>query len=301
MGEKPSFKIKKFKNAATKHVHFGTFSCGGVGAEVCPLHQTSNEWVTNKVTLNNQVQDDGEIDAQAALRRVAPGALAVQTRVHVYRGDDLQSVEVYVLLETVDDDAFVEKWFGGDFSLYERERTTGVEFERFGGTVLPDQPDDEEDVEDLLSAPAHLNEIAGLRLSDFDELSVASHFALEKFVNHWDGACRGGNHYIAYNGTKYHMIASGMDQTYQCTPTSSLGTLFVKESDIRRDDNCGVGNECYRSASCRSLYNAKLAQLRTTPGARRPHCPDWAWVVSTSVAVGVIFPALLLVATRKFA
>lgn len=128
MKDKPSFKLKKIRTRSERDdVHFGTFACGGEGGELCPPGVMSNVWRTNKVTLNNQVQGDGEIDAYAAFRRIAPGALAVQTHVNVFRGGTLQTADTYVLLETIDDSRFTRKWFGLNTALYETTSSTSTQ------------------------------------------------------------------------------------------------------------------------------------------------------------------------------
>lgn len=301
MWHKSSFKLKKFKSTSDgeDEVHFGTFPCGGEGGELCPDGETSNVWETKKVTLNNQIQGDGEIDAYAAFRRIAPAALAVQTHLQIFRGDVLQTSDMYVLLETIDDKEFTRKWFGGDTVLYESE-SAGVEFERFDGDIMENQDEDDDVVEAALKAPANLARVKALTLSDYDINSVASHFAGESFTNHWDGACHPNNHYVLYNSSTHYLISSGMDQTYQCRPS----IFFPYKGDVDRVYNyksCGVGYECiHSSATCRRLYETHLAKLKMTPGLRRIDCPDWVLYVVLSMVIGTLLPLMVLLALRRY-
>ena len=317
MWHKSSFKLKKFQTDSKRHdVHFGSFACGGEG-ELCPPGKMSNVWETNKVTLNNQVHGDGEIDAYAAFRRVAPAALAVQTHVLIFRGDVLQTSDTYVLLETIDDKLFTRKWFGEDTALYEEELLNGgTEFKRFDGKIMDPQDEDEDVVEAALKAPANLAKVKALTLSDYDMKSVASHFAGESFTNHRDGACNMNNHYVLYNSSTHYLISHGMDQTYlhQCVPRlffpvqakeSSFETReklgFKRDVDrVYHHKTCGVGYECvHSSATCRLLYETQLAKLKSTPGLRRVNCPDWVLYVVLSMVTGTLLPLLVLLALRR--
>ena len=109
LGDKPSLKIKLDDKYTV-----GSYDCSN---ELCPPDQQPNEtvntWRTKKFTLNNQVTWDAEIDAYAVYRTQIPASLAVQVAVALYKDGVLQSNQTYAMIENVNDDAFIEKWYGG--------------------------------------------------------------------------------------------------------------------------------------------------------------------------------------------
>jgi hypothetical protein len=232
MNKKPSFKIKKFEDAGDD-VDFGTFAC-----DLCPPGTTENVWSTNKVTLNNQYQGKNEVKAYDVFRRVVPASLAVQARVSLFKGDVLQRTDPYVMLETIDDKKFMKKWFGSNYVLYEFEfkwwkkpvnndHNRYVEYERHDGDSISeklnvtdpmctkDKKSLEACEETILESSAR-DTVFDLGLRELDNDAILKYWAAEVATNHWDGACvTRNNFYVAYNGTRYFYVPSGLDQTFQ--------------------------------------------------------------------------------------
>jgi hypothetical protein len=239
MYSKPSFKIKKFENES-EDMNFGSFSCVH-----CPPGTHTNEWKTNKITLNNQVQGNGEVRAYDVFRRLLPAPIATYALVKLFRGDMLVRSDTYVMLETIDDKRFMRKWFGVPYVLYEVEfqwwlRTSisseklknlsffeqvnmnrYAEFERYEGDAISAQfsTDDCDDdclkdrTEQLLKANAR--HILNLSKSALDTDRILRYWAAETATKHWDGACTmRNNYYVAFNGHRYVYIPSGLDQTF---------------------------------------------------------------------------------------
>ncbi len=319
MDSKPSFKVKKFKDttASDKNIHFGTFSCGGAGDDICPPGKAENAWTTNKVLLQNQFQYDGEIDAYNLLRKFVPTPQAVQTTLKLYRGGVLQREDTYVLFENVDDSSFLKKWFGDNYALYELESGPEALFERYGGTEIENtyvknqseiiqnckdkcsgvtdcfekcRDDEVEDsTESVLEDADHLETIVHLGLSDFNQDNVVKYFAGEVATYHWDGACilegKQKNHYVLFNGSQYFYIPKGMDQTFQCPKTNKHF----------RVPQCPPVKECFDDATCLAAY--KEAQDQVDKAATRKYdCPEWeeTALIATLVPLGSTLLVLFL-------
>lgn len=129
MWDTPSLKIKSF-DVGDDVADFGTHPCGP-GA--CPPGQQANPWRSKKVTLNNRVYGSGEVDAYRVFRNSIPAPLAQHATVALFRNGSLVSESTYAMVETIDDDLFVEKWWPAqDWVLHEVEMDA-VKVERAAG------------------------------------------------------------------------------------------------------------------------------------------------------------------------
>lgn len=270
MRGKPSFKVKNF-NEDDDGVLFGEFPCGNN----CPGGTSSNMWRSEKFTLNNQVQEDGEIDAYETFRAFIPAPMAFQTTVRLYRGDELVKEDTYAMLETIDDKAFMEKWFGEPYALYEVENDEAT-LERDDGFNESVEP---------LETESTLQSILALGLSDLNRYNILYYFAGEVVTRHWDGGClreKQNNYYVAYNGTDYFYIPSGVDQTFQCSPANAA-PIFNYNGDFNTPV-CKPMVECLDTSSCHEQYEAVLESVKTAT-ARKVDCPDWMRIVLVSVLI----------------
>jgi hypothetical protein len=266
LGSKPSFKIK----LDDKH-DMGSFDCS---SERCPPGQTVNRWHTKKFTLNNQVIHDGDIDAYAVYRSLTPASLAVQVTVALFREGVLQSNTTYAMVENVNDKEFANKWFGDDWRLYETEHRI-TKFERAGG-VFKDGPTDWDD------APKPVT--TELALADVDQSNMVRYYVGTTRINDFDGACgpNVNNHYLLHDGTAWHHIPWGQDQTFVCHPAKEQTHLppIVYES-------CGAMNECMRTDACRREYDAVVREMAAHDTFRKVNCYDTALAV---VLLNVLLP-----------
>lgn len=271
MREKPSFKVNNFNDG--DGVLFGEFPCG----TNCPRGEDFNAWRSEKFVLNNQVQDDGEIDAYATFRAFIAAPIAFQTSVRLYRGDILIREDAYVMLENIDDDAFMEKWFGEPYVLYEVENGV-AEHQRTGGNYT-DAEEDAFETEDVL------NSIITLGLDDLNRYNILHYLAGEVATRHWDGGClreKQNNYYVAFNGTDYFYIPSGVDQTFQCSPANAA-PMFNYDGDFKTPV-CRPMTECLDTSTCAAEYQVALDAV-TDATTRGLDCPDWIRIVLVSVLV----------------
>ena len=298
LDSKPSFKIRRWET-----IEFGRFSCG----DVCPPNEDENVWETNRVTLNNQVIHDGDIYAYNVFRTLVAAPLAVQTMVRLYRAGVLQREDSYVMLETIDDSDFMEKWFGDTYVLYEQDchgaGCESIEFERYGGDAISlqygvnltyhksacqnstenstelEQECYEDAVEDeteaILETPSTLAAIGALGLDDFDQQNIARYFAGEYATQHWDGACVNNNVYIAYNGTTYFYIPSGTDQTFQ--PSCRIRDFSKPQVGYDGQPACSAITECLEDNECRSQYDIAEERAMSAVQKYAPwfECESW--------------------------
>ena len=284
LDKKPSFKIKMEDD-----VQFGVFEC----QNNCPLGKTENVWKTKKLTLQNQVQGDGEIDAYNLFRKFIAAPLAVQTRVKLYKDESLIRNDTYVMLETIDDNTFLKKWFGDTVALYEMDYTNPhvAKFERYfeENNKISEQYIDintikktcnnscdkkiEDATESTLESESNLEKITKLQLDDFDITNAMYYHAAVEATNHWDSWYNDmhyNNVYYAYNGTKYFYIPSGTDQTFQCR--SVTGTTSTM-------------NEC-NSKNCASQYE-KIIEIVYDKRERHAVC-NWYITVIISTIVPIV-------------
>ena len=92
------------------------------------------------------------------------------------------------------------------------------------------------------------------------------------------------NHYVAYNGSQYFYIPSGVDQTFQCPHT--YGTQSGQLA-------CPQAVECFADEACGAQYDA--ARKRVDGQSTREHaCPNWRRTVLIATLVPSATGALLL-------
>lgn len=304
--DKPSFKIKKFGD-----VDFGEFECHGN----CPQGESSNKWATNKVTLQNQVVADGEIDAYNLFRKHIAAPLAVQTRVRLFKDALPVREDAYVMLEAIDDNKFLRKWFGGTAVLYELDDDSNphtAKFERYIeendeiSSLYVDAPcnstsdacDDlaEEATESELSSPNNLKRVLNLGLQDFDARNVMHYYAGEVVTNHWDAVCSeyASNTYIVFNGSAHFYVPSGTDETFQCPTRRKI----VGWSSSR--PRCRSMRQCYDTETCRREYDDILTKVdESKERDAYDACPNLTATLTTSI-LSPIGVTLFFVLARRW-
>ena len=278
MTDKPSFKIK----GLASDVHFGTSACGGSTGAACPPGETVNRWQSDRFTLNNNgfpsyYTTNGEVDAYDAFRATGKKAVpsAHYVRVVLRRGDEVVREDTYAMIETISDKAFMRKWFGKDYALWEVEHDAVEGPKKDGGVVEDLIKDGNLTVPDLLDLPrAYL-----------DETDMVDYYIGEELTGHWDGAClreMKNNYYVAYDAAEWTIIPSGVDNTFQGCVTELLST----------GPTCAFMKECFADAECAARYEQRLASARSVVSRVVPSCwrellPVWfailcvaAWVVA---------------------
>ena len=272
MGDKPSIKIKKMKtdHAENDDYIFGTYTCAY--APNCntlstgSLHGSAyNLWQTEKVTLNNQIIRRGDVDANTQFRQagiIAP--LSKYAIVQLFRGADLIVGPVeYAMIETISDKAFMKKYFGSDYVLWE---VAGIsEYKRSGGVYKTVYEDGDINCDECAPvtpncswcAPSNLT---SLSIQNTNRDAMLRYWAAELITNNWDGAClssTNNNHFIALTPSgKYTFIPHGLDQAFYCKTQTTTAT-------------CSPIIECLSDTNCTKDSNHILNQLQFSIPPRR--------------------------------
>jgi spore coat protein CotH len=174
-----------------------------------------------KLTINNLVQDPSgmhEYLAYALFREGGvPGCRVGFASVSL--NDEVKGI--YALLESNDNDVFLERWFGSnEGNLYEGEY--GTDF-REGMTEHFDQDhgDDESraDVEEFTAALGEVEDGAEAQvvLEEYLDLELYATFAAtEIYLGHWDGYVQSANNYKIFHPEdgRWVFVPWGIDQTF---------------------------------------------------------------------------------------
>ena len=256
-------------------VTFGAEHCGD--KEYCPKANTLNTWTSKKLTLNNMVQGDKEVESYREFRKYMAAPMAAYTSLSLYRGGALISKREYAMVETVDDKSFLEKHFGLNYTLHEIEYDQAY-FERAGGAVQ------EEDVKvDLLNMP----------LDSIHRDHALRYYALELVTRHWDGACGRdfkNNYFVVYNGLVHFLVPWGLDQTFQyCSKAGTISDPAPK---------CHFMQQCFESSSCETEFADRLRAVRREVRAEGD-CMTRSQVIELSFfsllgAIALVFLSLCL-------
>lgn len=301
MRDKPSFKLK-----FDDKLELGEYACGNdfawssessfaFGQPVCPPDETTNEWKTRRITLNNMVQPGfrvpyREVDAYDVFRKLGKKAipLAEYAKVELRRGGALVREDVYVMLETIDDDDFIKKWFGSDHWLWEVEYNSPEE-ERDGR---------EGETKDLADP-----DLLALNITSMEVDDAIRYYIGEILTRHWDGACYSNsgngpnNHYFAFDGQKWTIMPWGMDQTFRgCTPKTK--SKWGSEAPY-----CAFMQDCFRHETCRLRYHELLEAAGRLEVRTAPSCFEEQTlpiVVNAAIALGVVAASILIARLRGF-
>jgi hypothetical protein len=255
MDQKPSFKIKKMEQA----IQWGNASC-----LYCPPGEQTNVWKSTKVTLNNQVEGTGEIDAYRVFGNNGIAPLAQSTSVTLFRGEECMSTQTYAMVETINDDRFMNKFFGDNWTLYEVEyrynATSGA-----NENYIEAKREGEDGSIDLNETNAYKDYILhGLPFSAMNAKNIWNYFASERSTLHFDGACYHksikNNYFIAYNGVEYFFIPHGLDSTFQCH----------HRAVAHMSPECSPIKDCFANSSCASLFDTMEQKVKRE--AHRGYC-----------------------------
>ena len=244
MDAKPSFKIKKLETDVQ-------FAVG---------------WFTDKVTFNNMMypgvfyQTYSEVAAYATYRALKKRAtpMAVYTSVAIVVGDIIRSEDLYAMVETINDNNFLNKHFEKDTSLYETELLAD-EFKRSTNHTIDNRKGGDLENHQI----AHNARLATLDMDD-----AILYYVGEIVTGHWDGICIGKGHannaYTAfeYKSSKYTLIPSGLDNTFQ----GCLSTLLSRDM---YDPGCTFMKECFQNTTCTDRFHELLAHARAMNNVRK--------------------------------
>ncbi len=220
-----------------------------------------------KLNLNNMVQDPSTVNEVLAYRVYADAGLP-QPRtgyatVVVHEGDVEQVFGTYLVLESFDDDVFLDRNFPqGTTALFE------------GGLLTPDCCDfadfrlEELDRfeldrgDPLVARPALVDlaqRIGGAPLTFFDDVGAVldrneavTLMATESAIGHWDGYQSSPNNYYAHLGDDglWRLFSAGVDQTFEHDPGYRLERVFYGDGFLFQ--------QCRANPACRALYHQAL-------------------------------------------
>jgi hypothetical protein len=233
-----------------------------------------------KMTLNNMVQDPSMVHetlAYAAFR--AAGVPASRTGYAYVRlnGDD---IGVYLDLENLDEIG-LDRIFGSfekkTQHLYEGEGGHDVKPGEATAFEVDEGPEDNlEDLEDLIevanSEPAVGESWSDHVAADADLAEMVKMWAVEKYVDHWDGysghaipGLRPNNYYLFSEPTgRFQMLPWGVDQTW----VSNLG---IAGREVTFDGTGGVlFNKCLEDDQCFRAYWRAVRDVRVAIGNLNP-------------------------------
>jgi spore coat protein CotH len=214
-----------------------------------------------KLTLNNMVQDDSMLHEALAYATFGAAGVPAPRSGYAYLRVNGEDFGLYADIETLDEIG-LEKRFGpfdDPQHLYEGEK---------GHDVVPGQAaafevdeGDDADVSDLEALIEAVDEDGPgpwstwiAPYADLEEMTKM--WAVEKYVDHWDGysghalaGLRPNNYYLYGDATgRFQMLPWGTDQTY--IPTIGVGTpgrevLFDGEGGVLFD-RCLEDDACFR-------------------------------------------------------
>lgn len=275
--EKPSFKIKHMKKGGEDY-HFGDFDCSKINCNPSSRFSGVNSWRTEKVTLNNGVQHtlfNAEVKAYDVFRKLGVvSPLAQMTTLSLYRGNALIRRDTYTMIETINDKAFMKKYYGDDYALWEIDK--GIEFERDGGSL-----------KDVNMTGINL---LALSIDQVHRDRMIAYYVGERLTKHFDGACMGNqiyniyqNHYIALDGSgKFSYIPSGVDNVFTCVDTSDSVP------------HCTPMNECWNNTECKREYDSFLADYGDMNVPSTCVSNMWIWISG-----GVLIVLIILLIIKK--
>ena len=268
MVDKPSFKIKW-----DDKVTFASTSCGGY--TVCPPDATQNVWKSKKITLNNNgyppyYTKNGEVDAYDVFRMTGKSLVPSAQYVDVIlkKDDHVMRTDTYAAIETINDKEFMKKWVGKNYGLWEIDAGL-LEFKRDGGSIEVDN----------VTVPNLLRLSQEYMHTD----DMINYYVGEVLTGHWDGACQSkfNNHYYSYDGQRWTIIPSGVDNTFQ-------GCIY--EISSRGRPTCLFMQECLNDDTCRYKVETRMAEVRhivrrTTPTCIEELFPTLLILVMPTVAI----------------
>jgi len=227
-----------------------------------------------KMTLNNMAQDPSMVHETLAYRAFGAAGVPVPRTGYAYVRVNGVDFGLYLNLETLDETALARIFGSFDKStqhLYEAQLGSDVvapiKIGETGGSFEVDEGD-EANVADLealagaaaLGGPAWLAQAAPY--ADLEEMTRM--WAVEKFVEHWDGysghavsGLRPNNYYLYSDSSGiFQMLPWGTDQTWSFN-------AGVPGQEVAFDGAGGVlFNRCLSDSDCAALYRAAVAEVR---------------------------------------
>jgi hypothetical protein len=234
-----------------------------------------------KLTINNMVQDPScihEFVGYALFRAGDVPASRAGFATVAFNGEDKG---LYSLIETPDNDEFLDKWFGADDgNLY--EGAYGADF-RDPGDPPPGDEDwewwfdqdngDDIDFADLYELIAALDAIgddedaADVLEDHFDLDEYLTFAATELYLGHWDGYAWSANNYTVHHSfvdDQWTFLPWGIDQLFEDELLPFAGVMRAPGPSWGEGEAGGGGRIhqlCFTSASCRARLATAFEEL----------------------------------------
>ncbi len=234
-----------------------------------------------KMTLNNMVQDDSMLHEGLAYATFGAAGVPGPRSGYAYVRVNGEDFGLYANVETLDK-VWLEKRFGPfqkpPQHLYEGEKGHDVVSGEAGAFEVDEGDDtDISDLEALIEAVEAEEgpEPWSTRIAPFVDLAeMTKMWAVEKYVDHWDGysghavaGLRPNNYYLYSNAAgQFQMLPWGADQTY--IPTIGVGT---PGREVLFDGEGGVlFNLCLDDKACFRMYWEALREVTETVAGLDP-------------------------------
>ncbi len=215
-----------------------------------------------KLTLNNMVQDPSMVHETLSYELFrALGLPASRTGYAFVRVND-EVFGLYLNLETLDE-VSLPRWFESTGHLYEAD-VPGVDVTLGGAATFEVDEGDDEDLADLEALIAVANDEGGdwsdgmAAVADLEQM--ARHWAVERYVGHWDGYAgqagppelRPNNYYLHSDaGGTFRMLPWGTDQTW------------IERLEFDEPGDALLFDRCLSDTGCADLYGDALEEVHT--------------------------------------
>jgi hypothetical protein len=222
-----------------------------------------------KLTINNLVQDPSfihEYVGYSLFRAGSVPASRVGYAMIAFNGEDKG---LYALLETPDNDAFLEKWFSSDEgNLYEGQYGVDLRSE-----TVPEYDQDNGRDDSKADLYMLVRDLDSLEPGDdpmevldrhFDMDEYLSFAATELYLGHWDGYAWSTNNYMIHHdieADEWTFLPWGIDQTFVDPLGEYAGVMRHQGPTWSPGPGGRIHELCYQSDTCRARLHDKFAEL----------------------------------------
>lgn len=235
-----------------------------------------NRWVKGvdlmgleKLTMNNLVQDPTCVHEFLGYTLFCESGIPASRSGFAIVTVNGEQKGIYALVETPDNDEFLEEHFGSDDgNLYEGEYGTDFSVETIDGW---DQDNgDDESRSDLIAVATALDGIGDdadpmpTLEEHFDMEGYAAFAAAEIFLGHWDGYAQSANNFAVYHNPEDGMwtfLPWGLDQLFE--HEGPHGGIMTGPGPAW-DGGGRIQRLCFRSDECRALLADAFEDLFQT-------------------------------------
>ncbi len=221
-----------------------------------------------KLTVNNMVQDPSCIHEFVGYALFRAGGVPASRTGYATVGFNGVDKGLYALLETLDNDEFLEKWYGtSEGNLYEGQYGVDLrqeaieEYDQDNGTDESRQ--DLRDLVDALDAIGPDDDAIDVLEEHFDLDEYLAFATTELYLGHWDGYAWSTNNYTIHHSPgddRWTYLPWGADQMFEDRLGEYSGVM--KSPGPSWEDGGGrIHQLCFSSAACRSRLHQAFGEL----------------------------------------